>query len=998
MSGVNISLLGGFQMEVGQQTISRLESRKVESLLAFLVFYQDRPHPREVLVGMFWPDMPEAKAKANLRRALYVIRKALGDHKDDILTASNQVQFDPDSNVWLDTQAFEQFLDQAKSASELEKLNHLEQAVGLYHGPLMDGYYDDWLMKEQQRLSDAYLNVLEQLGEGQADLGQYEKAIESCQQLIAVQPAHEPAYRQKMRCHYHLGQQQQALQTYHACKLTLQQWNMQVSPETQGLYEQILKHDVPPAARVTPNNLPQQLTPFVGRDDELGQIEKLLRDDECRVLSLIGPGGIGKTRLGLEAASRLLNQFEDGVYFIPLVDVDSEDLMMTTMADVFSLNFLPGVPPKQQLADYLSGKKLLLLLDNFEHLIEGAFILGELLAQSAQMKALATSRENLKLQGEWVLDIEGLAVPASDEASIEDYSAVSLFLNSARRVHSGFSLSDDERPHLIQICQLVQGIPLALELAATWVRALSCEEIASEIQKNLDFLSTSSKELPQRHQSLQAVFEYSWTLLSKEERAVLKRLSVFQGGFRKEAAEAVADASVSVLLGLMYKSLLKRNSTGLYELLDVVRQYALAKLEETSKESSSTKARQSQYYAEFVQQRTDDLKGGRQIETLSAFTHEIANIRAGWEWAIHQKNEADVSKYLDGLFLFFEMKGWFEEGKAAFESVVEQGMNKAPLLLSKAMSRQAMFCERLNQLDDAKSILETSLQYLETSNQAKELAFALNALGTVEDILGNYDEAERIFERSLKLYQDGSDHWGLARVLINYGILHWEKGNYDQAKAFYQQSLELCEKLEDQWGVARAYNNLGGVGYARREYEDAKGWYQKSLEAYEVIGNWWAKSNVLNNLGAVANGLKDYESAKHFHEQNIDWCQQMGDQEGAAYALKNLGDVESQLGLYETAERHLREALTYAHQSEVPSFCVECVLGFAMLWIKQGNTEAASSLLQVVVHHPATFQDVKDRANQLLEGNQLSLPKPEKNLDPEQILADIVQSILNQKD
>ena len=997
MNGVNISLLGGFQMEVGQQTISRLESRKVESLLAFLVFHQERPHPREVLVGMFWPDMPEDKAKANLRRALYVIRKALGDRKDCILTQSNQVQFDPHSDVWLDTQAFEQALDQTKSATELEKLNHLEQAVGLYHGPLMDGYYDDWLMKEQQRLSDAYLNALEQLGDDQANLGQYEKAIESCQQLIALQPAHESAYRQKMRCHYHLGQQQQALQTYHACKLTLQQWDTQVSPVTQGLYEQILKHDVPPAVRTTPNNLPQQLTTFVGRDDELAQIEKLLRDDECRVLSLIGPGGIGKTRLGLEAVSRLIEAFEDGVYFIPLVDVDSEDLMMTTMADVVGLNFLPGVPPRQQLADYLSGKKLLLLLDNFEHLIEGAFVLAELLAQSTNVKALVTSRESLKLQGEWVLDIEGLAVPDADSTSIENYSAVSLFLNSARRVHAGFSLSDDERPYLIQICQLVQGIPLALELAATWVRALSCQEITSEVQKNLDFLSTTSKELPQRHQSLQAVFEYSWTLLSKEERSVLKRLSVFQGGFRREAAEAVADASVSVLLGLMYKSLLKRNSAGLYELLDVVRQYALVKLEESSKEATSAKALQSQHYAEFVRQRTDDLKGGRQIETLSAFTHEIANIRAGWEWSLHQKNEADIEKYLDGLFLFFEMKGWFEEGKAVFASVTEQGMNKSPLLLSKAMSRQAMFCERLNQLDEAKAVLEQALQPLESANQPEELAFTLNALGTVEDILGNYDEAERIFERSLKLYREGSDDWGLARVLINYGILHWEKGNYDQAKTFYQQSLELCEKLEDQWGIARAYNNLGGVGYARREYEDAKAWYQKSLDAYETIGNWWAKSNVLNNLGAVANGLKDYESAKHFHQQNIDWCQQMGDQEGAAYALKNLGDVESQLGLYEAAEQHLRQALTYAHQSEVPSFCVECVLGFAMLWIKQEKTETALPLLQMVLHHPATFQDVKDRAKQLLEDNQLSLPKPEKNLDPEQVLANIVQSILNQK-
>jgi len=994
MPGVKISLLGGFQLKVDQQIISRLESRKVESLLAFLVKNQDRPHSREVLVGMFWPDMPETKAKANLRRGLYVIRKALGAHQDDLLTESNQVQFNPESAAWLDVHVFQQSLFQIKHASDLEKANQLEQAVALYRGPFMDGYYDDWLLEEQQQLSNTYLNALEQLSDCQAALGHYEKAIESCQQLLALQPTHESAYRQKMNFHYHLGQQQQAIQTYQACKLTLQQWDVQLTPETQHLYEQILKHEVPVAKRVTSNNLPQQLTKFVGRIEELVQIEKLLNNDECRVLSLIGPGGIGKTRLGIQAASQVLDQFEDGVYFISLVDIDSEALMMTSMADVLGLSFLPGVPPKQQLIDYVRRKKLLLLLDNFEHLIEGALILAEMLEQSAQVKTLVTSRESLKLQGEWVLDITGLTIPESDSTTIEDYSAVSLFLNSARRIHSSFVLSENERPHLIQICQLIQGIPLALELAATWVRVLSCKEIALEIQQNLDFLSTSSETLPERHQSLQAVFEYSWTLLSKEERLVLKRLSVFQGAFRKEAAEVVAEASVSVLLGLLYKSLLKRNHVGLYELLDVVRQYALAKLEKSSKELTSTKSLQSQYYAEFVSQRTHDLKGGRQIETLSAFANEIGNIRAGWEWSVTQSNDEEIDKYLEGLFLFFDMKGWFEDGKVTFSAVIDQASENKSALISKIMSRQAMLYERSNQLDEAKAMLVKALKQTQEINQPEEVAFTLNALGTVEDILGNYEDAEQAFEKSLQLYQNSSDKWGLARVLINYGILHWEKGHYDQAKIYYQQSLQLCEQFKDQWGIARAYNNLGGVAYARNEYQEANDWYQKSLEAYEIIGNWWAKSNVLNNLGAVANGLKDYETAKHFHKQNIDWCEQMGDQEGIAYALKNLGDIECHLQLYEAADQHYHQALTYAYQSEVASFQLECLIGFAMLTIKSGSKESALPFIQVALHHPAAFQDAKDRAKQLLDEANLSLPKSPKIFNPEQVLETLIQSIL----
>jgi predicted ATPase len=333
-------------------------------------------------------------------------------------------------------------------------------------------------------------------------------------------------------------------------------------------------------------NLPIFPTPLIGRAREVEQLSQLLSDPQCRLLTLVGPGGIGKTRLAIEAASSMHDFFADGVYFVPLASVSSIDAVVSTTANAIHFAFYGPRDPRVQLLNYLREKQMLLIVDNLEHLLVGepqqetvAGLLVEILQWTAHMKLLTTSRESLGLQEEWVFEVQGLRIPESIEMEESaQNTSVELFLQRARRADVRFNVAAEDYPAIISICQLVDGMPLGIELAAAWVRTLSCGEIAQEIERGLDFLKISARDIPARHRSMRAVFDHSWKLLTEGEQGVLLRLSVFQGGMQREAAEAIAGATLSLLSTLQAKSFLRRTPTGRYDLHELVRQYAADRL------------------------------------------------------------------------------------------------------------------------------------------------------------------------------------------------------------------------------------------------------------------------------------------------------------------------------------------------------------------------------------------------------------------------------------
>ena len=331
------------------------------------------------------------------------------------------------------------------------------------------------------------------------------------------------------------------------------------------------------------SNLPAAPTPLVGRESELAALTQLLDNPQCRLLTLVGPGGIGKTRLAIEAAAARREVFVDGVVLASLAAVNSPTFMLPALASALGFSFYGSTNPRNQLLNHLSEKQMLLVLDNLEQLLEGVELVADILRRAPGLKLLATSRERLNLLGEWVVEVQGLAVPPAGQAKgVEECSAVALFVQSARRAKAGFALRAGDEPAVAHICRLVEGMPLAIELAASWVRMLSCQEIAREIEHNLDFLVASTRDLPERHRSLWAVFDHSWKLLSGEEQRELSQLSVFRGGFTRQAAEAVAGASLAALSSLVTKSLVRRASAlddlTYYDLHELVRQYAHVQL------------------------------------------------------------------------------------------------------------------------------------------------------------------------------------------------------------------------------------------------------------------------------------------------------------------------------------------------------------------------------------------------------------------------------------
>jgi predicted ATPase/DNA-binding SARP family transcriptional activator len=665
--------------------------RKAVALISYLAVTAES-HSRDVLATLLWPEYAQAHARAALGTTLWALNKAIGKGWLDIDWKT--IGLNHSADLWVDVNHFRNLLAECRTHGHPPEkvcfacLAPLNEAVGLYRDDFLTGFtlhdstgFDDWQCFQTESLRRELVRALEKLVRCHSTQGEFEQAIACARRWLTLDPLHEPAHQQMMQLYTWSGQRAAALHQYQECARLLEE-ELGMSPQeaTTRLYQNIKDNLLPPPLFV-PHfcsiplhlpNLPAQPTPFLGREKELADIARLLEDPSCRLLTLVGPGGIGKTRLVLQSAAENARAFPHGVYFIPLAPLSSADLIAPTISNSLRLPFHGGADPTVQLLNHLREREMLLVLDNLEHLLEGIGLLVEILQSAPGAKLLVTSRERLNLQWEWPLEIQGLRFPENGESiAIEDYSAVQLFLQSARKTHVGFSLSEEEKPFVIRICQFLEGLPLGIELAAAWTQVLSCREIAHEIERNLGFLTTSLQDVPERHRSLRAVFDHSWNLLSDEEKSVLSKLSAFRGGFRREAAERVIGASLPLLLALVRKSFLRRSSTGRYEMLEVLRQYAEEKLRETPQERDKTHHRHCEYYAWFLHQREAHLKGERQKEALEEIGEEIENVRAGWQWAIAHGKTEEIGKSSASLYRFYEAHCRFQEREEALEEAVE---------------------------------------------------------------------------------------------------------------------------------------------------------------------------------------------------------------------------------------------------------------------------------------------------------------------------------------
>lgn len=596
------------------------------------------------------------------------------------------------------------------------------------------------------------------------------------------------------------------------------------------------------------HNLPAETGEFVGRKDELLEIAEILDEPKNRLLTILAPGGMGKTSLAIEAARQQFDNFRDGVYFVELSALENPQQLSSAIADVLQFQFQKGTELLEQLLSYLQYKNLLLVLDSFEHLLAGSPIVSQILAKSPEIKIIVTSRERLNLRSEMVFSIFGLGSPKTQE-KLEEQEAPNLLIQELRRSQPDFELNEETAPYIWRICKLVEGMPLALILASAWGDMLTVGEIANEIEKSLDFLSVEMPDIPQRHWDMRVVLKSTWERLSETERDAFMKMSIFYRGCSREAAEKVTGANLRTLMSLVNKSLLRRDKdTGRFSIHELLRQYAEEQLKESG-QLSTVRDAHVDYYAEEMHKKENSLKGQEQIEALDDIEGDFENVRAAWLWAIDAVNEVALDAMCESLYLFSTVRNRLEEAQDLFEATEKIASQISQRIRGRLLTRSISHAE----LETSKEKLETALEIARQNDDKHELAIVLRFLADILPSMGEADNALKLAEESLQLSEAIGGIWEQASSKLQISFIYQTWLDLpEQAYRFKRESYELFKQIAYPSGIAITLNSMaiselyyGDVALAQSYLQDSLSWWRKIGQAHE-----WA--NTLSNLSRIA--------------------------------------------------------------------------------------------------------------------------------------------------
>ncbi|MBC8231535.1 tetratricopeptide repeat protein [bacterium] len=630
-----------------------------------------------------------------------------------------------------------------------------------------------------------------------------------------------------------------------------------------------------------PNNLPVQLTSFVGREAEIRRLAEFLGREQVRLVTLTGAGGIGKTRLSIEVAAEQLENFPDGVWFVPLASLNNPEYVITEIASALSIQLQPKVDPKKQVIDYLAQKHLLLVLDNFEHIPEAAYIVNDLLRSASSLRCIVTSRELLRVSGEQTFSVPPLKKPTEDAdiEALSQYESVRLFLERAQTVKPDFALTPRNAAAIAAICHHLAGIPLAIELAAARVRGITAQQIFERLSRQFEFLTTRRRDVAERHRTLRAALDWSYELLDPDEQELFAQLSVFSGGFFLEAAEAICDVPdvFELLFSLQDKSLLTVEEVmeqTRYLMLEPLREYAKEKLGE----SLEFKKAHAEHYLSVAQELDQKLQGVDQGLALSLMALELDNFRVAMDFA--QEQEQLGWKLLGelgaALSRFFYLRGLWSEGM-----------------------------QRLRQAEGA-------LRNLKDNNEL--LAKALHGLGRFHQFQGDYEVAQNLYTEALQVRREIGDKPGIAALLTNLGIIAENQGAYHEARELHTKSLQIKQELRDKQGIAVSLDHLGVIAESQSLYDEAKQLFTESLQMSQELGDKECIAHSLNNLGVIARYQGAYEEARQLYTESLQIFRELGNKQGIAYALNNLGDIAVHQEIYDEAKQLYTESLQMSRE------------------------------------------------------------------------------------
>jgi DNA-binding SARP family transcriptional activator/predicted ATPase/Flp pilus assembly protein TadD len=901
---LSIHLLGPAELLLGNTPLQHQLPRKAEALLMYILS-QQRPIPRETLIPLFWDDSDPEQAAANLRKHLSQFRKLLGDY---LLVERQTVALNTTLPHTLDTAEFSRLL-----ATPQPTISDLQTAVTLYRAPFLHNLdlpdhpdYAAWLTLERERYKHLLSHALHTLIQHCLEQRQYPTGITYAHHLLTLNPLSEYAHRQLMLLHARSGNLPAAQDQYQQCTHLLHtELGVTPTPATTDLAARLQ------TAVTHPAHLPENTTSFIGRTTEQTAIHQQLNNPTCRLLTLLGPGGIGKTRLALQIAQERTTDYLHGVSFVSLTAATTPTAAISTLAHALGITLVGTSSPHDQIRSYLASREMLLILDNCETILAPAHdectdFLASLLQDAPQLTLLATSRQRFNLHTEQIIPIGGLTPELSQR----------LFVERGRAARPGYALTPANQPHIQHICQLLDGSPLALELAAAALNRLSTAELAATLQHNLDILHNPHQ--PERHHSIRAVFNQSWALLTPTQQQTFRRMSVFQGSFTADAALAITHATYQDLLALVDQSFVQVAHNGRYHIHELLRHYAAEQLAAHPTEHTTTIRQHAHTYSQHLARHTTILRTAQVGAALTQINADRENIRQAWHWAVTHLDAPTITRALPALSLYYQLHGPFQEGASLFGFAIisiSEAHSTHPQwqpLLADCQVQTAVFFEELGAYTAASHHAAAALQIAPSDSPTAAAAHQL--LGKSAIGQGEFATAVQHLHTALALAQ--THHWPAseAETMRHLSVAHISQGSYQTARTLAEEALRIERHLGNPWAESGLLNNLSVIAKNLGDLPAARHYLEENLQIAETLNDRRGKGKALTNLGSVLRQLGDDAAAMTAYQQALLLKRELGDRRGESLLLNNLGNVLRQLGDYTAAQHGFEQALQLNQQ------------------------------------------------------------------------------------
>ncbi len=1059
----NITLFGGLRIEQAERPIIRFRTYKTAALLAYLAFYRGMPHSREVLSGLLWPDAEGGRL--SLRVALGSLRRQLeppsAPHGSILIATRACVQLNF-AAVCTDVSEFEAALRAAAVAAPNERAQRLLCAIELYRGELLPGYYEDWIGPERERLAEANLGALHQLCSLLETAEDLNAALDCAHRAVIAAPFQEEGYVVLMRLYWKAGRTADALHQYAELKRALKD-SLDESPSlaTQRLATEIREavdrppsdpskrtlrpskwaplgdRSIGPDAFTSRHSLPPNFTRCFGRECEIARLKLLLSPPESasptsqrlrsqpRLITITGPGGIGKTRLAIETARSCSDAFEGCVIFVSLADLADARLIPDAIVNTLGINRAAQVDSMEHVIQALSASRALLILDNLEHLLtenlptsldskhDARSVIEALLFRSPDLTCLVTSRQPLEIECEIQFPVSLLPVPVMDDTieavrvtgmesglnpmcgprRLMTLPSVQMFVDRAQYVQPDFQLTSRNGFAVAALCARLEGMPLAIELAAAWAQSLTPAQMLSDLASDT-LLVSRRKDRPQRQLSLRAAIEWSFQLLSREQRGFFVRLSVFVGGWSLDAAIEICqvESAVTALGDLRARSMIVAEEAGdtmRYRLLESLRHYAASQI--TKEERESLALRHAQYYLRLAERAEIELVGPCRQSCIDRLTAEQGNLRAALEWG----RSTDVGIRLAGALRgFWEIRGEATEGRrwltralagvertssiharalygagslAAIQGdlgealplaeaswALYQELNEQPAAAAAGTLLSKIYYA-LGEHQRAGTLLEQSLHFCRQCGDVREMAAAMTEQGRRHGFNGDYGPAETCLAESRTLYENIGDVRGLAQVVYEQAIIQQYRQDFAAAHAFYQQMLTLCRDLGDPVGTSAAMYGIGYIARLQGDYAGAAVTLEDCLSLQRQLVLKQGIALTLRNLGCIARDQGEYERATALFEEALRMGRECCDSQMVAETLGSMGVLALHRGDYEDARRLHEECLHFRRASDYKQDIGESLLCLAVIALAENHPERARTHLAEAL---VLFQEV----------------------------------------